>query len=155
MRILFVCTGNTCRSPLAEVLLRHRLAAHPTLASTVVTSAGTSAWRGAPASEGSYLVALERGLDLSAHRATPLTAELVRQADLILTMGQNHETAVLALGGTGKTHTVVEYSGRGADMPRDVADPIGGEVDDYRRTADMLDELLASVVARLAREVAR
>ncbi|HQW67113.1 MAG TPA: hypothetical protein PLJ23_08725, partial [Gemmatimonadales bacterium] len=97
MQILIVCTGNTCRSPLAEVLLRHRLAAHPTLASSVVISAGTGAWGGTPASEGSYLVALERGLDLSAHRATPLTPELVRQADFFLSMGRSHAAAVMAL----------------------------------------------------------
>jgi protein-tyrosine-phosphatase len=67
-RILLVCTGNTCRSPLAEVLLRARLKGHATLETLTVESAGTAAWGGSPASEGSYLVALERGLDLSAHR---------------------------------------------------------------------------------------
>ena len=153
MRILVVCTGNTCRSPLGEVLLRAHLAADSMLDVTVA-SAGTNARSGTPASEGSYLVALERGLDLSAHRATALTIDLVRQADLILTMGRSHATAVMAMGGAGKTHTVVDYAGRGADFPRDVADPIGGEVEDYRYTADMLDQLMASVVARLAREAA-
>lgn len=152
MRILVVCTGNTCRSPLGEVLLRSHLAATPALADVTVASAGTNAWSGTPASEGSYLVALERGLDLSAHRATALTIDMVRRADLILTMGRSHATAVMAMGGAGKTHTVVEYAGRGADLPADVADPIGGEVEDYRYTADMLDQLMASVVARLARE---
>lgn len=152
MRILVVCTGNTCRSPLGEVLLRSHLAAEPTLAGVTVASAGTNAWSGTPASEGSYLVALERGLDLSAHRATALTIDMVRQADLILTMGRSHATAVMAMGGAGKTHTVVDYAGRSNDFPRDVADPIGGEVEDYRYTADMLDQLMVSVVARLARE---
>ena len=152
MRVLVVCTGNTCRSPLGEVLLRAHLATEPTLDGVTVASAGTNAWSGPPASEGSYLVALERGLDLSAHRATALTIDMVRQADLILTMGRSHATAVMAMGGAGKTHTVVDYAGRGADFPRDVADPIGGEVEDYRYTADMLDQLMASVVARLARE---
>lgn len=152
MRILVVCTGNTCRSPLGEVLLRSHLAATPALADVTVASAGTNAWSGTPASEGSYLVALERGLDLSAHRATALTHDMVHKADLILTMGQGHAKVVRGMGGTGKTHTVVEYAGRGADLPADVADPIGGEVEDYRYTADMLDQLMASVVARLARE---
>lgn len=154
MRILFVCTGNTCRSPLAEVLLRHRLAAHPTLADTVVTSAGTGAWSGTPASEGSYLVALERGLDLSAHRATALSAELVRQADLILTMGRSHAAAVAAMGGREKVHTLVDFVGRPGDLPADVADPIGGDVAAYRHTADVIDRLLSLAVARLEREAA-
>lgn len=155
MQILIVCTGNTCRSPLAEVLLRHRLAAHPTLASSVVISAGTGAWGGTPASEGSYLVALERGLDLSAHRATPLTPELVRQADLILTMGRSHAAAVMAMGGREKVHTLVDFAGRPGDLPADVADPIGGDVAAYRHTADVIDRLLSLTVARLEREAAK
>ncbi len=152
MRILVVCTGNTCRSPLGEVLLRAHLATEPTLAHVTVASAGTSAWSGAPASEGSYLVALERGLDLSAHRATALTIDIVRQADLILAMGRSHLTTVLGMGGAGKTHTVVEYAGSSTDFPPDVADPFGGAVEGYRYTADMLDVLMASVATRLARE---
>src|SRR3954466_6121375 len=85
MHILFVCTGNTCRSPMAETLLRHALEARGATQVTV-GSAGSGAWEGAPASEGAYLVALEHGLDLSAHRARMLTRELVNSADLVLTM---------------------------------------------------------------------
>jgi protein-tyrosine phosphatase len=154
MQILIVCTGNTCRSPLAEVLLRQRLAAHPTLAATVVSSAGTGAWAGTPASEGSYLVALERGLDLSAHRATALTPDLVKQADLILTMGRSHAASVTSMGGRDKVHTLVDFAGRPGDLPSDVVDPIGGDVAGYRHTADVIDRLLALSVARLEREAA-
>jgi protein-tyrosine-phosphatase len=154
MQVLVVCTGNTCRSPLGEVLLRAHLAADPRLAGVTVASAGTNAATGAPASEGSYLVALERGLDLSAHRATLLTREMVSAADLILVMGGSHARAVLAMGGAGKTHTVVEFAEAHRSGSPDVADPFGGDVEEYRATADMLDRLMAAVASRLAREAA-
>src|SRR6478672_949733 len=83
MRILLVCTGNTCRSPLAEVLLRRALAEEK-MDGVVVESAGTGAFGGEPASEGSYLVALENGLDLAAHRARTATRAMIADADLVL-----------------------------------------------------------------------
>jgi protein-tyrosine-phosphatase len=70
--VLFVCTGNICRSPLAASLLERALKERGL--EVEVTSAGTGAWDGAPASEGAYLVGLERGLDLSGHRGPPADA---------------------------------------------------------------------------------
>ena len=96
MRILLVCTGNTCRTPMAETQLRSLLAERG-LADVEVTSAGTGAWDGAPASEGAYLVGLEHGHDLSGHRARLLTGEHAGQADLILTMSRSHRQRVLAV----------------------------------------------------------
>ena len=76
MRILFICTGNTCRSALAEGIAR-REAIERGLIDFDVSSAGTSAWNGSPASDGSLLVALEHGIDLSGHRARQLSREIV------------------------------------------------------------------------------
>lgn len=152
MRILLVCTGNTCRSPMAEALLRRELATRG-LDQVVVSSAGVGAWDGAPASEGSYLVALEHGLDLSSHRARQLTPELVGEADLILPMGRSHLGRIAELGGAGKTQLLGEFAGRSGDDV-EVSDPYGGDIAGYRDTYDELVDLVARVADRLAAQSA-
>jgi protein-tyrosine-phosphatase len=151
--VLIVCSGNTCRSPLAAALLTAHLERAGMADRVRVTSAGTSAWDGAPASEGSYLVALERGLDLSPHRARMLTPEMVRRADLVLTMSEGHARRVADLGGAHKVHTWGGY-GDGPDAPSEITDPYGGDVGDYRATADLLDDLALPIVRRLTAELA-
>ena len=148
--MVLVCTGNTCRSPLAEVLLRQALAARG-IAGIEVSSAGTGAWEGAPASEGAYLVALEHGLDLSGHRARLLTAEVIAASDLILTMARHHRARVLELGAECQVHLLGDFAGRtGAEA--EVADPFGADLEAYRQTRDELAALVTAVAARLAGE---
>ena len=152
MRILFVCSGNTCRSPLAEAIARS-VAAERGLDDIDVGSAGTSAWDGAPASDGSMLVAIERGWDLNAHRARALTAELVGWADLVLVMGPQHRERAIALGGAGKSYLLTDYASRGATA-RAVTDPFGGDLANYRTTADELEGEIRKVLDRVATEQA-
>jgi protein-tyrosine-phosphatase len=149
MHILLVCTGNTCRSPMAESILRDGLTGLGAEGVTVA-SAGTGAWDGAPVSEGAYLVALENSLDLSAHRARLLTRDVVDSADLILTMSRHHRARVDELGGAGKTHLLGEYAGRGEGA--EVSDPFGGALDNYRETFGELKDLMGPVVDRLHKE---
>jgi protein-tyrosine-phosphatase len=150
MQILFVCTGNTCRSPLAEALGR-RVADERGLTDLAIGSAGTSAAEGQPASDGALLVGIERQLDVAEHRARQLTRELVDAADLILVMGPHHLDRVEALGGTGKAFLLTDYASRGASR-RTVADPFGGGLECYRATADELDDEIRRAIERVAVE---
>lgn len=145
-RVLFVCTGNICRSPLAEALLRR--AVEERGLDVVVASAGTGAWEGAPASEGALLVGLEHDLDLSGHRARLLSRELLEQSDLVLTMARHHRARVDELGGGGRTYVLGEYAGR-PPADAEVSDPFGGDLEVYRETYVQLDTLIDAVVARL------
>jgi protein arginine phosphatase len=151
-RILLVCTGNICRSPLAAALLERALTERG-VGGVAVSSAGTGAWDGAPVSEGAYLVGLERGLDLSGHRARLLTRELVEGADLVLTMARHHRARVDELGGEGRVFVLGEYAGREGDAA-EVSDPFGGDLDVYRDTCSELEALLQAAVERIGKELA-
>lgn len=150
MRVLFVCTGNTCRSALAEAIAI-RVAAERGFHDVVVSSAGTSAWDGAPASDGALLVGLERKLDLNQHRARQLSREIVAESDLVLAMGPHHAERIEALGGEGKTHLLTDYAERSTDG-RPIVDPFGGGLDIYRSTTDELERTVAFMFNRLATE---
>jgi protein-tyrosine-phosphatase len=112
-------------------------------------SAGTSAWEGAPASDGALLVGIERQLDLNTHRARALTREIVAESDVILAMGAHHVERALVLGGESKTHLLAEFASKGEDLSA-VADPFGGDLDLYRATADDLERMVELVLDRVA-----
>lgn len=95
-RVLFVCTGNTCRSPMAEAIARTR-AAERGWGTVEFRSAGVSAWPGSPASEAVIEAANRRGVEgLEGHRSTPVTEELLEWADLVLAMTPSHLALLLA-----------------------------------------------------------
>ncbi len=139
--ILAVCTGNICRSPLAEYLLKHRLAAYP---EWTVSSAGVFAGEGQPASQESVDVLAEQGIDASGHRSRMLTLELVNEADYILVMTESHRSTILAQwpNAADKVHLITEFAVAGS-QPEDIADPIGHSTAVYRRTRDQIDAAIA------------
>jgi protein-tyrosine phosphatase len=149
--VLLACTGNTCRSPMAQMMFQRRVAevlqcdvADLPEHGVMVISAGVSAAVGMPASEPAIEAMRARGLDLSNHESRPVSDVLVRFADLVLTMTPGHRRAILERWpeAAGKIQIVCQDG-------RDVADPIGGDVAEYERCAAQIETHLPHWVAQL------
>jgi protein-tyrosine-phosphatase len=151
-RILLVCSGNTCRSPMAEVLLRRALEDRG-WKQVEVRSAGVSAYPGAPATDGALRAAKRHGLDLDEHRSTPLDRSMIEWADLILTMTPTHLAAVTWAGGGEKSALITAFAagenGDPATAAVGVVDPFGGDDGEYEATFRELEEMMAGVLDRL------
>jgi len=129
LRVLIVCTGNTCRSPLAAVALLDELG--PDRERVEVSSAGTAAWEGQPASATTIELAALEGYDLVPHRSRRVTPALARAADLILVMEREHARAVQALGADPeRTHVLSEWPDPG-EPALPVSDPFGASREAY------------------------
>ena len=137
---------------MAEAIAR-RLIAERALRDIEVSSAGTSAWPDAPASDGSLLVAMEHGIDLNEHRARQLSPEIVADSEIILAMGPHHLERAEALGGAGRTWLLTGFVD--AAHARPVSDPFGGDLDVYRATFDELEREISSLLDRIATDRAR
>ena len=143
-KLLIVCAGNICRSPMAEALFRHRMKNRLLLARIEVASAGTIACQGnAACPDAVGLMREEFGLDIGAHRAQPFGKRI--QADLILTMDKATTDEVRAVGTTVAVEMLGDFVGTGEE----VDDPYGGPLSGYQRVLRDLERLIDAAIDRL------
>ncbi len=150
-RILVVCTGNICRSPMGEGILRS-LAAEEGLGDAIeVRSCGTWATLGSAASRNGITVAGRHGIELSNHRSRPCSRELINEADLVLTMEPAHRAEILALApeAASKTHVLTLFADADKGDEAGVEDPIGGDEDSYAQTFAEIDSLMLASFPRI------
>ena len=146
--ILFVCTGNVCRSPMAEGLFRHALSGRGDYR---VLSAGLGAVDGQPPSTFAIQAMRELGIDISQQRSRMLTAEVVRQADFIFGMTHNHVDTVTLLYPqvADKTFLLREFDETLDPYEKDISDPIGGSYEVYINCRDQIEQGIASLLGFL------
>jgi glycine hydroxymethyltransferase len=141
-KVLFICTGNVCRSPMAEGLLRHRLGDR-----VEVFSAGLGAGRGQPPSAHAVEVLRQEGIDISAIRSQPVSAELLRRADHIFTMTQDHlDMLLLLFPEMAPKARLLRFQDAAKGGRLDVKDPIGGTRETYELCKEDIKAALPSVI---------
>ena len=156
MNVLFVCTGNTCRSPMAEELADDAAGRSPHFKDIEFGSAGTFACEGTPASPPAIEVMEEIGLDISRHKARQFTKELAQWADIILAMEAKHieEMEAMAPDEEGKMHTLLGFTngidGYPGEEGYDITDPYRDPIEDYRVTRDQIKEAVDKALDKLA-----
>lgn len=142
MNILFVCTGNTCRSPMAAYIM-DKVAVENDL-DVLIESAGIFAEPGQPASENAVKAMADMGIDISEHRTQPVTEELLKKSDLVLTMTEGQKRIIEPTAGD-KVYTLKEYGGGSGD----ISDPYGGDLEEYKETAQEIYDAIVDIAEKL------
>lgn len=144
MLIVIVCTGNTCRSPMAEAMMRRLVAERlgckideVEQRGVIIVSAGLAAAAGGGAAPEAVEVMRERGLDISRHESQPLTEKLIRHADVILTLTSAHRQSIVRRWPEAASRALTLRTDEG-----DVDDPIGGPPEVYRQCSTQIEEAL-------------
>jgi len=138
--VLFVCTANRCRSPIAMTLLREKVKRLASGEIWLIESAGTWTIEGLPAVDGAQLVMAEKGLDLSLHFSHQVTGEMLRSFPLILTMERGHKEALQIefKEVSSRVFLLSEMVG----MINDISDPVGKSLTEFRQTAVDIETLI-------------
>ncbi len=148
--VLVVCTGNSCRSVMAEYALRHKMRDRKDID---VLSAGTSVFVTAMASSGALQILTRRGIDARRHRSQPVSAILLRKSDLILAMTRRHRDVIIQMAPdvANRTYVLNEFLGgsTGAPDSLDIADPMGQDERAYEECFQTIDAALNKVVTLL------
>lgn len=142
MNILFVCTGNTCRSPMAAYIM-DKVAVENDL-DILIESAGVFAEAGQEASENAVKALRDMEIDLSDHRTQPLNEDLIKKADIILTMTEGQKKLIEPYA-ENKVYTLLEYAGSSGD----ISDPYGGDIEDYKETAQEIYDAIVDIAEKL------
>lgn len=154
--ILFVCTGNTCRSIMAQALFQQLASNQGELSRMEIHSAGLAAFPGDGASEHARQALREEGVKVDDHRARMLSPEMVEEADLVLTMTRRHKETILALmpQAEGRVFVLKEYCFSAGETPcLDVGDPYGLSPQAYRRVIQEFKEILPRLWEKIKGEV--
>lgn len=139
-RILFVCTGNTCRSPMAEIILKNKLK-YAGITGIRVSSAGLSATDGAKMSKNSFEALKLLGYKPYGFKSKQITVELIKKSDLILCMTASHK---LALSTFNNVYTIKEAVGG-----EDILDPYGGNINVYIKTSHQLEDACNLIIEKI------
>ena len=151
--VLFVCTANQCRSPMAEALLKSLVARRGEADRWQIQSAGTWTEPGRPATQLSQVVMRQRNIDLSDHRSRLIDANLLVAASVILVMTRHHQEAIQAE--FPEIQHKVYLLSQLVDRSFDIEDPYGGSLDDYELCATDLQNILTDGYDRLVELVDR
>jgi protein-tyrosine phosphatase len=154
LRIVFVCTGNICRSPTAEGVLRHQAAMRGLAERIDVASAGLEGWHaGAPPDPRSQAHALRRGVDIAAQRARHFTARDFERFDWVIAMDAGHYHGLRRLCPPQHTHKLKRAADFSERVPAGgVPDPFYGEADGFELVLDMVEAMCEGVLAQVPGE---